>query len=255
MKSGKKKSTTIVLATAVTIFTLATSFTATMAWFTANNNVTANGMTVKVKIEETDVNSMTVHRCNLAASTNTLLKFYETPSVVVSGHGSVQTASGIEMNDYSTLNQTQPVLLLFTFSDGILNKDVNVTATSDNNDFVSEATSSNIGAFPFSSAVTFRCASYSSQSFPFDNVQTNSLSALQSFVSFTKDGSGNITSYSFNNSLSIYSGSGNTEITYLAVILDYYPDAIDYIVKNTNYEVFSNHDNCIDFFCDWMLEL
>ena len=255
MKSGIKKTTTLIISTAATLFTLVTSFTATIAWFASMNNVTATGMTITVKMEDSDIQSLTVHKCILSASTSSVLKFEETPSVTVSGHGVVEAASGIEMNDYSTLNQTQPVLLLFTFQDGIIDNAINLTASTESDSFVTAATNSNIGAFPFSSASNFKCVTYSSQSFPFDNVLTNSLSSPISFVALTKDGNGNVTSTSFNNNLNIYTGASNTTITYLAVILDYYADAIDYIVKNTNYEVFSTHNNCIDFFCDWMLSL
>lgn len=255
MTKVKKKNLKIIGATSMCLFTLTGLFTSTIAWFAFNAAPAATGMVVQVKIGDTDVNSMTVHRCDLSNSTSSVLKFYETPSVTVSGHGSVQTASGIEMNDYSTLNQTQPVLLLFTFNGGIVESDINVTATAGTDHFVSVATASNIGEFPFSSAVSFKSASYTSQSFPFDNVLTSDLSASQSFVSLTKDEDGNIVSSSFDSEIDVFTGSGNSEITYMAIILDYYPDAIDYIVKNTEYEVFHDHDNCIDFFCDWVLAL
>ena len=242
----------------VTIFSLASIFTGTIAWFTVNRNVDVGGMSVSVKIPEGAIDSLTVHKCDLSASTSSVLQFDSKPSVVATGSGSVTTASGIQMENYSTLNQTQPVLLLLTFNDGKVEGDIEMTATSDTNSFVSAATAQNISAFPFSSAVTFRACAYSDtyQSFPFTNVQTTNYGNKLSFVTFTKDNKGNITGYSYNRNLTIYDGGESaTSIKYLAIILDYFPDAIDYIIKNTTYEVFNNHNNCIDFVCDWLMEL
>ena len=245
----------IAAATATCIFALATAFTSTIAWFSTSRMVEANGMSITVSLINADVQGMTVHRCNLSASTSATLKFYEEPSVVVSGHGVVQTASGIEMDEYSTLNQTQPVLLLFTFNEGIIDSDINITATSNSSNFVSAATNENINSFPFSSTVSFKCASYTSNTFPFSSVSLGDYGNDYSFVSFEKDQEGAIVSYSFDNGLNLYSGSSNSSIKYIAIILDYYADAVDYIVQHTAASVFIDHDNCINFFCDWVLSL
>ena len=245
----------IAMHTMVAIFSLASVFAGTYAWFALNADVEVSGMSIKVSVGETDVDCLTVHRCNLSASTSSILKFDPNPSVVATGYGTVTTASGIKMDNYSTLNQTQPVLLLLTFNDGMLESDIEMTATSDTATFVGAATAQNIGSFPFSSAVTFKTATYSSAEFPFNNVQTADYSSDLSFVQITKDGNGVITNTSFNQEITIYNGNSNNSVKYLAIILDYYPDAIDYIINHTNYEVFSNHNNCIDFFCDWIMEL
>lgn len=254
MNKRTKTNLKIAGATSVCIFSLVSLFTTTIAWFSSNTTANVSGMSITVDLGETDVSAMTVHRCDLSNSTDTVLKFYETPSVTVSGHGSVEAHSGIEMSDYSTLSQTQPVLLLFYFNNGLLESDIEITATSSTGSFVSSATAENIGAFPFSSAVTFKCASYSSNSFPFNNVQTSNLSSPSSFVSFTKT-DGRITGSSFTSSLTIFDGVNNTSITYLAIVLDYYAEAIDYIIANTSFEIFNDHNNCIDFVCDWALSL
>lgn len=245
----------IAAATTVCIFTLASVFTSTIAWFAAERSVHMTGMSFTVTTGETDLNSMTVHKCNLSASTSSVLVFNSTPSVTATGHGSVATASGIEMENYSTLNQTQPVLLLLTFNSGITQNDIDMTATSNTGSFVSSATAQNIGAFPFSSAVRFKVATYSVNSFPFNNVQVSDYSSDKSFVTLTKNGEGQVTSTSFNSNITFYDGNSNTPVTYLAIILNYYPDAIDYIISQTNFEVFQNHNNCINFFCDWIMEL
>ncbi len=48
MKSGSKKTTKILAATAVTLFSLVTVFVATIAWFAMNDNTNGNGLTVSV---------------------------------------------------------------------------------------------------------------------------------------------------------------------------------------------------------------
>ena len=257
LKVNKKTKTNmkIAVATATCVFTLATTFTATIAWFASNGNVAATGMSITVRLDSTSVNGVTVHRCKLSESTSTHLKFESEPSVRISGSGSVQEISGIEMDDYSILNQTQPVLLLFTFNDGIEADSINMTASADSATFISAATALNVSSFPFSSAVRFKCASYTSATFPFDNVATADLSNTASFASVTLDNQGQVTDTSFTQQLNLFSGSGDAEVTYLAVILDYYPDAIDYIVNNTSYDIFQGNNNCINFICDWSLAL
>ena len=250
-----KRGIKLLTAVVICVFTLITTLTSTLAWFSFNKKSEINGMSIRVAMNLSDVNGVTVHRCKLSESTSTLLKFESEPSVRISGSGSVQEISGIDMENYSILNQTQPVLLLFTFKDGIEASSINITATSDSNAFVTAATAQNVASFPFSSAVRFKCGAYTSVSFPFDNVSSSDLGNNTSFVSLTLDNEGNVTGSSFTQQLNLYTGSGNTEVTYLAVILDYYPAAIDYIVGNTNYDVFQGNNNSINFTCDWSLTL
>lgn len=257
LKASKKARTNmkIAVATATCVFTLATTFTATIAWFASNQAASVTGMSIRVSLDMSNINGVTVHRCRLSESTSAHLKFESEPSVRISGSGSVQEISGIQMDDYSILNQTQPVLLLFTFKDGIEASSINMTASADSNTFVSAATAQNVSSFPFSSAVRFKCASYTSATFPFDNVSTSDLSNTSSFVTVTLDNQGQVTNTTFTQQLNLFTGSGNTEVTYLAVVLDYYPDAIDYIVNNTSYDIFQGNNNCINFICDWSLAL
>ena len=135
-----KRGIKLITAVAICVFTLLATLTSSLAWFSFNKKSEINGMSIRVAMNMTDVNGVTVHRCKLSESTSTLLKIESEPSVRLSGSGSVQEISGIEMDNYSILNQSQPVLLLFTFKDGIEAGSINITATSDNNAFVSAAT-------------------------------------------------------------------------------------------------------------------
>ena len=251
-----KRRLTIVTASGICAFTLVTTFTSTLAWFAFNKTSQVSGMSIQVKLINSDVNSVTVHRCKLAESTKDLLKFDSVPSVSISGHGVIETeVSGIEMANYSILNQTQPVLLLFTFEDGMIDSDIDITATSDNNTYYDHATVENIGNFPFSSAVKFFSKSYTTQSFPFDNIPVNSLGSEQKFITTGEDQGGDPIITGFTQSLHLYTGNTNNNITYLALILDYCADAVDCIVRKTSVEAFSSHSNYVSFVCDWALAL
>ena len=256
-KKRNTKNIKIAGATILCVFSLATAFSGTMAWFASNQSVTATGMTIRVTMEDTDLNTLTVHRCDLSNSTSTLLKFESTPSIVLDGHGINEgEISGLVMDNYTTLNQTQPVLLLFTFSDGLYEDDINLTATTPNADFTSSVTTQNVATFPFSSAVTFKCLTFSSNSFPFDNVQLvdGNSDPLYTPVSFVTIGN---STYTYQSTITLLEGTSHTSITYLAVIVDYYSAAIEYIRDHSpDYlAAVQTNNNVVNYTCDWMLEM
>lgn len=253
MKKIKSKKSTrkIIIATAMCLISLLSSFTATLAWFSSNLFATTSGMSVRVKVIETDFSSMTVHRCNLSASTSSVLQFYSEPSVVVSGTGSTEQVAGIDIDNYSELNRTQPVLLLFTLNADTYEDDITITATAENENFVSVITAQNVSEFPFSSVVKFKSASYSSNSFPFNNVVVSNLTTSTSFV--VMDGS----SASYTHSIQPFSGTNHTIVKYIAIVMDYYSEAIQYIFSQSiGFETYAaDNDNAVDFYCDWTLEI
>ena len=241
----------IVVATAMGIFSLFSAFTATIAWFSSNLTTQVSGMEVRVHVVETSFAQMTVHRCDLSNSTSTVLHFYETPSVVINGYGATTVSAGIEMDNYSELSQTQPVLLLFTLNENTYEDDITISATSDNQNFVSVITADNIDSFPFSSVVKFKAASYSGNSFPFTNVAVSDLTTTTSFVTI-----GNATA-TYNYSIEPFHGTNHTVVKYIAIVMDYYPEAIEYVKNSsTGYTILAeDNDNAIDFFCYWTLEI
>lgn len=260
MTKRTKTNLKIISATAVGLFSLTSLFTGTMAWFITNQNTPVTGMNISVQLTETELSSLTVHRCDLSNSTKTTLKFDPNPSVVVSGHGSVVEASGVQMSNYSMLNQTQPVLLLFTFSEELYEDDLTVSAKTANASFTSSLTAQNVSNFPFSSVVKFKCISYNTNSFPFASVDLldaneDPLYSTSSFV--TINGNGSQPPYNYTATPTLFAGSSHTAITHLAVILDYYSEAIEYIRSQTgNYiSIVGDNNNVIDYFCDWTLEM
>ena len=253
-KAKKMLKTTkrIVVATMMGLFSLFSVFTATLAWFMSNLSTPVSGMEVKVKVMDTSFSQMTVHRCDLSASTSSVLHFYSTPSYTISNTGAITTTAGIDMDNYSDLNQTQPVLLLFTLVENTYEDDIVITATSENENFVYQITAENISAFPFSSAVKFKSASYSTNDFPFTNVVVSDLTTNTSFV--TINGGGSAT---YNDSIVPFQGTSHTVVKYVAIVLDYYSDAIQYIFgQNLGFEtIAADNNNAIDFYCDWTLEI
>lgn len=253
MKKGalKKVRRSIIVATAMSIFSLFSVFTATIAWFMSNLTTPVSGMEIRVKTIDVAFSRMTVHRCNLSASTSAVLQFYEEPSVTISGYGSMEATAGLDMDNYSDLNQTQPVLLLFTLNDDTYEDDVVITATSDNENFVYQITAQNISEFPFSSAVKFKSASYSTANFPFNNVVISNLTTNTSFVNINNGAA------TYNYTIEPFHGTRHTVVKYVAIVLDYYADAIQYIFsQNLGFETLAvDNNNAIDFYCDWTLEI
>lgn len=240
----------IVIATSIAVFSLANSFAATYAWFTMNSSVAANGMTVRINNEGSSLAMLTIHRCNLSASTDNNLVFYSEPDVVVSSSG-ISTAS-VNMDNYSDLNRTQPILLLFGLNEGVNESDVTISAKSENEDYVATITRENISSFPFSTSVCFKSASYTDESFPFDNVETSSLVNNTSFVDIN-----NHTLSGYSSQIALFSGNQDRTIKYVAVIMDYYPEAREILLtNNVGVDILAlENNNVINFYCDWILEI
>ena len=252
MGKFNKKKANIIGATCMAIFSLSSVFAGTYAWFAMNTEVGATGMTVRLNNEGNMLSILTIHRCNLAASTDSKLVFYETPSCTVSANG-ISYGEAPAMDNYSDLNQTQPMLLLFGFNANTNEADITIKAKSDNEEYVRTITAENISHFPFSTTVQFKSASYTNATFPFENVQKSALAQSTSFVTITNH------SYdSFTNNINLFTGSdANKAVSYVAVIMDYYPEAREVLLtNNVGVDLLAaNNNNAIDFYCDWVLEV
>ena len=167
-----KKNLKIALATGMAIFSLATVFSSTLAWFALNNTVEATGMSIRVKEDgKAYKNGLTLHRCLTNESSANNLSFNHTPA----------SGTQYKIDEYSQLNTTQPVLLLFplgTVTAGVRNgveaTNVSLTVSSTTgagyaNVSTNSADPNYYGEFPFSSACTFRVIAWS------DEIPTNDL--------------------------------------------------------------------------------
>ena len=254
MTRQTKTNIKIASATATCIFTLASFFTTTLAWFSSNQMVNASGVSVRVSMINRAFSRFTVHSCDLSLSTSTVLHFHSEPVVALDNVGKMVETGNLRMDNYSTLHQTQPVLFLFEMESGTYEDDINIVAISDNASFTTLITAENVANFPFSSASSFKSASYISNAFPFNNVQLNDYDSRTSFVEINGQNTP-----TFNQSIELFRGTSHTEIKYVAVILDYYADAIEYIKaldENSNYVTIAEaNNNSISFFCDWYLKM
>lgn len=249
IKNGSKKGK-IAVATLVAIFALANSFAATYAWFAMNTNVTGGGMNVRVNNEGQALSMLTIHRCNSSASTDDNLVFFSEPAVTISQSGI--SDAYVAMDNYSDLNKSQPLLLLFGLNDGVKASDVRITAKSDNEEYVDTITEANISAFPFSTTVSFKSAGFTTNEFPFGNVPASSLTQSSSFVTIE-----NHAYSSFSSNINLFTGSGDSTLKYVAVVMDYYPEAREVLLtNNVGVDLIAvNNNNVISFICDWTLEI
>lgn len=273
MTGKSKKNLKIIGATGMAIFSLTAVFTAVMAWFTlANNEVSASSLVIKALPTSTAFSKLTIHRCILNQSSSSKYVFDENPIFEYNPSEQTETISEpevLEVLDYSELNSTQPVLLLFHLSDddpddeenGYTASDVCLTAKTAIAEYVSVITNAAndpgyVKKFPFSHCVKFQSIDCTLDDFPFNGVLTsgaNGLSEQMSFVTFD----GNEMDYT--NSLTLYKGADNDErkLTYIGIVMDYYEDAISYLVdiQNETSTNVINDNGRIGFYCDWVMEL
>ncbi len=254
----RKKNLRLVGATSMALFSLVAVFVATIAWFTMSNAVTASGMAVKVKpVGNSYKQGLSIHRCLTNESSSNYLSFNYASA----------TSEQYKIDDYSQLNTTQPVLLLFPM--GSLNPStgeplgatanlIKLTITSPTNAGYSDVNTTSPSApnyytsFPFSSACTFRTVAWTG------NVPTNTTTnPSRYFVDYSGLESGDsrcyvgttqsfvapngMSSLTWNGpTLTLFDGSTldnaeSTTIKYLGVVIDYYQQALSIIFRAGGY--------------------
>lgn len=192
-----KRSLKIVGATSIALFSLVTVFTATIAWFSLNQKVGSNGMTVRVKEETGRLNKIEIFKLDkrLDESTPVKYSFFDTPAATIYGEGA--DGNAVLMDDYNPLNPDNPVLILFTLENeftsisagdmyvkGISNAAGFLGETSDGapkynlgttaptlrrgskvvtlyDEIAGENVTKTVDCYPLSSAVNFKCTQYS----------------------------------------------------------------------------------------------
>lgn len=260
-----KKGIKLLVATAMTIFSLVAVFTGVIAWFAAHNLVDGSGMSVQVQTTGNAFSSLTVHRCIINESSSTIYKFEEQPAISVDsqGHATVPTGEPniFHIDDYSSLNRSQPVLLLLHLQEGTLASNVSISATTPTNysDYADAGflvNASTVNHFPFSFTSFFKSGSYTTSSFPFNNVVVSDLKQDSQFVVMNGDNFS-----SLNSDISMYSGgsdtvNGNGAIRYVAIVINYLDAAIQKLISvNMGSAYVKNNDNKIDYYCDWKLNI
>lgn len=261
-----KKNLKLVAATAMTVFSLIAVFVATFAWFSLNHNVDANGMAIKVKSSGNAFTSLTVHRCIINESSETVYKFDSTPSINVGSQGNVPSSSVppssqtiFDVDDYSSLNRSQPVLLLLRFKSGTKSSDISITASTEidydtyanaggENKF--QVNASTVKNYPLSFACHFMSGEFSSEIFNF-SVSTSSIPQQSQFVTMANN---SITGLS--SPITLFQGSGDTSVRCVAIVMNYYELAIEFLHSiNMANDYIKSNGNKIDYYSDWSMNV
>ena len=253
-----KKNTKILAATGVTLFSLVAFFTATIAWFSLNKNVGAEGIFIVARDGNSYKAGLSIHKCLTNESTFNTLSFNYADA----------TESQFRIDNYTRLNTTQPVLILFPM--GIVDENtgdftgapasnINLNVISDTGvgyadvDTEDPTARNHYNRFPFSNVCSFRVVAWT------EDVPTNATSVTNPtryYVDFTSIGESDsrcfvgqsqsfVTPESSNlvwnsSSLNLFNGSllpnaSSTIIKYLGVVIDYYEPALSVIFRAGGY--------------------
>lgn len=258
--SNPKRRKNLKLASVIctSVFSLIAVITATIAWFSFYTKNYAEGIYFQTqKLDETFV-TLSVHRCITNASTDTHLKFYSQDN----------GTAAINLDYYSDLNTSQPILVLLKLKDGgVAPSSIRLSAVSQNPtayeevDLEHEGAPNYIDSFSLSSAVEFKVVPYTINdydtsdpevSFNFDNPIDVSEITAQSFVNVEEDENEEehlVWSHE-GNTFRLYESQNATPLlTYLAIIINYNQTAINCILNNNNLT------KDLSFKCDFALTI
>ena len=253
------------------IFTLASVFSATFAWFNLLVNTDANASNIPILKQGMSLSALSIHKSDLSHSTttNTLFQSVVSGGVSVDEEGEVTYIDqDVIVDDYSQLHRTQPLMFLFTLNDGVIDSDVQIKATTETTSPITGQLSE-VDGNPLSSIVQFRSCSFTASEFAAItetntyegetvtqyNIQSSALGAAARFVKMNESQTAWAEDDNFDQEIVLYAGSASTEIKYVVVIMDYYDHALDIISSlNMTNPIFTN-ENVIGFTCDWIMEM
>lgn len=256
-----KKNRKIIALTGMAIFSLLTVFVATWAWFALNSGVSGSGMAINVEADGDGFTSLTVHRCIINESTDTSYKFDPTPAISFNSDGHATSSDDVfRVDDYSSLNTSQPVLLLLHLATGTESKDVSITgftniiysayANAGAPDGHFQVDAQTVKKYPFSLASKFKSGQFTDDTFNF-TVSISSLPTASQFVQVTNSA---ITGLSTD--ITMFQGTGSTQIRYVAIVMDYEETAIQFLIsQNMNNTYVASNNNKIDYYCDWTMNI
>lgn len=290
IKFNKKKAN-IVFATCMAIFSLASAFAGTFAWFASNTDVGASGMQVTTGIRG-KFSKISYHQMTTASAdeyhfnkTPTAYMTYDWSTMSLSspkdGNGQTIASFDLVMGAYNPLDQTKPVLVLIeldkeydTSAEGnVLVKGVTETTGflgaknidrqpeyTLGEDLVLKVTGGH-DYYPLSSVVTFRSISFSEDDFStWSGNSTYDITFSNTSPSYDRDftvvDNLNDTS-SFESNITIYNSDGNTAVEYIAIVVNYKPIAIEYIYSTYLGDPLlgGTYEDTLYFTCDWVWEI
>ena len=287
IRKPNKKTTKIVAATGVTIFSLLSVFSATIAWFVMSKAVDSNGAQVSVEPASGYFYKLSIHNALIVSDSQYRFDTNPWGTVQIENWHSRRLITNFSsdscfMGSYDYLEKIHPVLFLFQFGDDSVE---NYTATTENPIFIKATTETNYyigdnaagrtlyptdeidvsqGHFnPLSSVIKYSSKVFASTS-ALNQIKAEDSVTLGNVTYDTYDftpnqlsGTGSFVEFnnqdsytSFEQEPVIYSTTSAT-VKYVAVVFDYYELAMD-----TIYGVFLGNEvltDTLSFTCDWTL--
>lgn len=287
-----KKNLKIVGATSIALFSLVAVFTATIAWFALNDTVGAKGQAATIKITDLQFEQMTIHKYlgsnKIGEDENHFFDQKVSATFTFNPTGRKTTFKDADgkldnsfnkdyayMGEYSPDKPRHPLLALIKFTEPIKtsaarNVAVSVTTehhflcdTNDNGSFMEPLDDDNN---PLSSVVQFSASSFlnlTSNSTAYVNPETSASTNAYNFavpssylhfanITVDADGALNYANKSWVNELSLINVNDGSTVLYIAVIIDYYDLAFEYIFNKYLGNPYLEQDH-IPFNCDWTM--
>ncbi len=244
----------------------------TVAWFTAARVKNTGNDSINVVCPSGILKQLTIHTCaNIDGDTyqfdqtaqGTIAYSTETKKFEYSGN------TNVSMGVYDLLDRHHPVLLLVELQSAIIVSDATpvTIAASTNSRFVGESTSEHpveVDGNPLSSVVETFSYGYTrtdlnaisitngysyvdaetSQTISINTYDIPSTESTTSFVNFEND-----VYTGFDNNISIYRAENGITVQYVAVVFDFFEEALEYI-----YNTFLGDEileDRVGFYCDW----
>ncbi|MBQ9458142.1 MAG: hypothetical protein IJU64_06575 [Bacilli bacterium] len=282
MKRSGNPKLKIIAATSMVIFSLAAAFSGAYAWFDSVSMVKENANSFPVSPISGDFKSLTIYpsidtsrtemHFDLGNPLQTLTVTNWNPITVTSNP---LTPPTITMGEYDLLEPSQPLLLVFDFDKDVsptAAEPIHIKANSSKDYYLGSVDSIEgkddvKGKYPMSSVVACYAKSFTtpSSSLPtatysvtiegvttdYDHTWTLTYEdrdadyTKTSFVYFDTESAGKVEGPHFNSSISVFKATSGT-VRSIAVVLDYYANAIDYVFNN-----FLGLEE-MHFACDWV---
>ena len=287
MRKTSKKNLKIAVATTIALFSLATVFTATIAWFALNQKVNSNATTLNAKQVNGRLNRIDIYELNdqLNPISNGAYVFKSTPTSTIFGDG---TSKLVTIREFEQLDFDHPIMILFTLTDEYTSQvsgDMYVKGFTEVEDFLGatedgeplyelgsdsemcrgqkevtiEGETVEVDCYPLSSVVNFQCAHYSTSEYsnmttgqPTINIPTSDITLRDSFVNFEEGAD-----IDFESEPKIFESVKDDVIRYIVMVVNYDPDAVTAIYSTYlgDSTLEGTYGGQLFFTCDFGLEV
>lgn len=291
MKKVKKSTVKIAAATSMCIFSLASVFSATIAWFNMMQQEAARNETLNITSTTGILDYVDFHRCTSiirdSEGNPTNLHFDKTAYTTLTYNWNDNTISGdvadLSLDTYTPIDPDHPILAVFALKEdyastiagsiqikaqssasgflGARNGNSPVYTLGDSNVYIKAETVNNktIHYYALSSVAEFSYKDFSSTeytTFSSGSDLSFAVSDLTRNETFVEVDNVAETS-TFNDHPVLYSSTDNDTVQYIAVVIDYYSDAIEFIYStylgDTTLE--DTYEGYLHFICDWSMEV